>query len=78
VHQGKSVQFFSLVLPETATYYIPSYIITEGEEYAVINLNGLLTVNGNAPIGAVIKVRSVADGVYSNELTVTVIAAPTG
>ena len=57
------------VEPLDATFFAPEYIISEGAEWASIGYTGLLTIHEDAPIGAVISVHAMVDGVESNTLT---------
>ncbi|MBE6634894.1 MAG: hypothetical protein E7617_01660 [Ruminococcaceae bacterium] len=68
---GNSAQLAVTLNPQNATNGSYVWQITEGNDYAVV-LGDVLTVNQNAPTGAIVKVKAVAGAISSNELSFTV------
>lgn len=60
--------------PVNATFFAPEYIISEGAEWVSVGYTGLLTIHEDAPIGAVIVIYAMVDGVKSNTVTFNVPA----
>jgi hypothetical protein len=60
------------VQPLNATYSEPTFVISEGSEYATIAYNGLVTINDTAPIGAKIVIHAIVDGQESNSVELTI------
>ena len=67
----------STINPSNASDTVLTWVIDENSEYATL-ANGVITVNDNAPIGAVIKFHAEIAGVESNQLSVTVGTPITG
>jgi hypothetical protein len=76
VMQGDKLQLYSTVFPNNATYLSVVYAVTQGLDYALVSPLGVLSVYGNASIGAVIKAIAICEGVVSNEINVTVLKRP--
>lgn len=62
------------IQPANATFFAPEYIISEGAEWVSVGYTGLLTIHEDAPIGAVIAIYAMVDGVMSNTVTFNVPA----
>lgn len=68
---GEIVKFKTELIGDQVKVDI-NYEITEGSSYATITQEGVLTINDDATPGSVIKVKSRAQEVVSNEVTITV------
>lgn len=71
VNRGNTAVLSATLNPTNATNGSYVWQITEGADYATVTGNAI-TVNGSAPIGALIKVKAVAGSISSNEVTIIV------
>lgn len=73
IHEGAFLQLDKPVLsPVNATDAV-EYRITEGEQYAGVTPDGLISVNDEIPLpDACIQVAAYSDGIKSNELTFSI------
>ena len=73
VHQGESVRLGASVMPKTAVVDSVEYAIISGQFVAEIDkTSGVLTIRDDAPIGGVIEVIAIADGIESAPAIFTV------
>jgi hypothetical protein len=76
VKPGGTIQFYPVITPVNATYVSPAYSIIDGFAFANISALGTLTVSQDAPIGGIVTIRAIADGVEAiYSLTVIPILA---
>ncbi|MCL2755563.1 MAG: hypothetical protein FWE45_00740 [Firmicutes bacterium] len=69
---GDMFALSSDVLPASATFRQVQFEVIQGSEWAYIHHGNFLVIRNDAPLGALITVRGVADGVESNIITVTI------
>ncbi len=72
IEQGEQIFITYSILPAGASKDGLEYSVTEGEELCSISDLGVLSVEEEAPIGSIIKVKAIIGSVESNELSFTV------
>jgi len=69
---GDMFALSSTVLPAHATHRNVTFEVIHGSQWSYIHHGNFLVIRNTVPLGTVIAVRGVADGVLSNMITVTV------
>ena len=77
IDPGATSAITSVLTPSNASDTVINWVITEGNDYATIT-NGFISINSNAPVGAIVKFHAEIVGLPSNDITVTVGTPITG
>ena len=77
IDPGATSAITSVLTPSNASDTEINWVITEGNDYATIT-NGFITINADAPIGAVVKFHAEIVGITSDDIAVTVGTPITG